>query len=73
MTGSPDTLDRHDDPRPDRARAAGIWLTQSPLGAAFGFVPLPMAYRPILLGPVTAYLVVTHAAMRMLARHGSIA
>ena len=48
-------------------------MTQSPLGAAFGFVPLPMAYRPILLGPVTAYLVVTHAAMRMLARHGSIA
>ncbi|NBW86511.1 MAG: magnesium-translocating P-type ATPase, partial [Planctomycetia bacterium] len=52
---------------------AGIWLAQSPLGATCGFVPLPAAYWPILIVTVAAYLAVTHAAMRLLVRHGWIA
>jgi len=52
--------------------AAGIWLAQSPLGEALGFVPLPAAYWPILLGIVAAYLGLTHAALGVLSRRGWI-
>ena len=46
----------------------GIWLTESPLGAAFGFVPLPAAYWPLLGLTLLAYVIVTHAVKMWLVR-----
>jgi Mg2+-importing ATPase len=38
----------------------GIWLPYSPFAAALGFVPLPLAYWPILALMIVMYLVLTH-------------
>ena len=46
----------------------GIWLTESPLGPAFGFVPLPAAYWPLLGLTLLAYVIVTHAVKMWLVR-----
>ena len=37
----------------------GLWLPVSPFAAALGFVALPSAYWPLLLGTVACYLLVT--------------
>ena len=47
----------------------GIWLPESPLGRAFGFVPLPGAYWPILGATLVAYVAVTHSVKMWLVRH----
>jgi Mg2+-importing ATPase len=39
--------------------AVGLWLPVSPFASALGFVELPSAYWPLLLGTVAAYLVLT--------------
>jgi P-type Mg2+ transporter len=39
---------------------AGIWLPYSPFAAALGFVPLPLAYWPILAVMIVMYLLLTH-------------
>jgi Mg2+-importing ATPase len=53
--------------------AAGVGLSQSPLGRPLGFVPLPAAYWPFLAVTVVAYLGVTYAVQRHLVRRGWIA
>ncbi len=52
--------------------AAGVGLSQSPLGRPLGFVPLPAAYWPFLAVTVAAYLGVTYAVQRRLVRSGWI-
>jgi Mg2+-importing ATPase len=39
---------------------AGMWLPYSPFATALGFVPLPMAYWPILALMIVMYLALTH-------------
>lgn len=39
---------------------AGVWLPYSPFAAALGFVPLPLAYWPILAVMIVMYLALTH-------------
>ncbi len=41
--------------------AVGAWLPYSPLGAALGMVPLPLAYWIWILAFLTAYAVLTHS------------
>ena len=48
----------------------GLWLPVSPLAAALGFVALPAAYWPLLLGTVTAYLLLTQLVKMLLVRRG---
>lgn len=50
----------------------GIWLPESSLGPAFGFVPLPAGYWPILVATLAAYMVVTHSVKMWLVRHAWI-
>ncbi len=50
--------------------AVGLWLPLSPFAAALGFVALPAAYWPLLLGTVTAYLVLTQIVKMLLVRRG---
>jgi Mg2+-importing ATPase len=38
----------------------GIWLPYSPFATALGFVPLPIAYWPILALMIVVYLTLTH-------------
>ena len=52
--------------------AGGIWLSQSSLGAALGFVPLPAAYWPFLVATAAAYVTTAHLTKRWLVRHGWI-
>jgi len=52
--------------------AAGITLTQSRLGEAFGFVRLPAAYWPILFVTALAYGGLVHVVKRWLVRRGWI-
>ncbi len=42
----------------------GVWLPYSPFAAALGFVPLPLAYWPILVLMVVIYLALTHVMKR---------
>jgi Mg2+-importing ATPase len=50
--------------------AVGLWLPVSPFAAALGFVALPAAYWPLLLGTVASYLVLTQLVMMLLVRRG---
>ena len=52
--------------------ALGIWLSQSSLGAAFGFVPLPAAFWPLLAMTVAAYVTTAHLIKTWLVRRGWI-
>jgi Mg2+-importing ATPase len=42
--------------------AVGVWLPYSPFAHALGFVPLPLAYWPWVVGIVICYLSLTHVA-----------
>jgi Mg2+-importing ATPase len=46
----------------------GIWLVNSSLGRAFGFVPLPAAYWPLLGATLVAYVAVTQGVKMWLVR-----
>ena len=46
----------------------GLWLPISPFAAALGFVALPAAYWPMLMGTVLAYLVLTQLVKMWLQR-----
>jgi P-type Mg2+ transporter len=48
----------------------GLWLPLSPFAAALGFVALPAAYWPLLLGTVAAYLLFTQLIKMQLVRRG---
>ena len=50
--------------------AVGLWLPVSPFAAALGFVALPAAYWPLLLGTVASYLVLTQLVKMLLVRRG---
>ncbi len=50
--------------------AVGLWLPLSPFASALGFVALPAAYWPLLLGTVTAYLILTQLVKMLLVRRG---
>ena len=52
--------------------AAGIWLTDAPLGRRFGFVALPWAYWPFLLATVVAYAAAAHLVKSWLVRRNWI-
>jgi len=51
---------------------AGVWLTQAPLGAALGFVPLPAPFWPALVGIVAGYLATLQLLKAWLVRRGWI-
>jgi Mg2+-importing ATPase len=48
--------------------AVGLWLPVSPFASALGFVALPAAYWPLLIGTVAAYLVLTQLVKTWLVR-----
>lgn len=48
----------------------GLWLPASPFAAALGFVAMPAAYWPLLLGTVASYLVLTQLVKMLLVRRG---
>jgi Mg2+-importing ATPase len=50
----------------------GLWLPESPFGAAFGFVPLPPLYWPLLALTVVCYLGLTQVVKHLLLRRGMI-
>jgi Mg2+-importing ATPase len=47
----------------------GAWLPGSPIGAWFGFSPLPAAYWATLAATLVAYLVLTQGVKMFLRRH----
>lgn len=51
---------------------AGVWLTQAPLGAALGFVPLPATFWPVLAAIVAGYLAAVQLLKGWLVRRGWI-
>jgi Mg2+-importing ATPase len=46
----------------------GLWLPVSPFASALGFVALPSAYWPLLIGTVAAYLLLTQLVKTWLVR-----
>jgi Mg2+-importing ATPase len=52
--------------------AAGIWLSQAPLGAVLGFAPLPGAFWPVVAAIVAGYLVTVQLLKAWLVRRGWI-
>jgi Mg2+-importing ATPase len=52
--------------------AVGLWLPESPFGAAFGFVPLPPLYWPLLALTLVCYLGLTQVVKHLLLRRGMI-
>ncbi len=48
--------------------AVGLWLPVSPFASALGFVALPAAYWPLLIGTVAAYLLLTQLVKMWLLR-----
>ncbi len=52
--------------------AVGLWLPVSPFASALGFVALPAAYWPLLIGTVAAYLLLTQFVKTWLVRRAWI-
>ncbi len=52
--------------------SVGLWLPVSPFAAALGFVALPAAYWPLLIGTVASYLLLTQLMKMWLRRRGWI-
>ncbi len=52
--------------------AVGLWLPISPFASALGFVALPAAYWPLLIGTVAAYLLLTQFVKMWLVRRNWI-
>ena len=52
--------------------AVGLWLPESPFGAAFGFVPLPPLYWPLLALTLVCYLGLTQVVKHLLLQRGMI-
>ena len=50
----------------------GLWLPFSPFASALGFVALPAAYWPLLVGTVISYLLLTQLVKTWLRRRGWI-
>jgi P-type Mg2+ transporter len=50
----------------------GMWLPSSPIGPWLGLVPLPMAYWPLLLVTLLAYVVLTQGVKVWLLRRNWI-
>ena len=50
--------------------SVGLWLPFSPFASALGFVALPAAYWPLLIGIVTSYLLLTQLVKTLFVRRG---